>query len=244
MSTSTFPFLSLPRELRNEIYKHLLTGTYNNNDVPKRTDFQTTLSTRRRAVRTLPPQHRYPHPQLAILLVSKSIHEESKYILYRCGTFAFEVFKTYDMLNQRSLKETAYMQNVIIDVEVRDPVKITSHPRRSHWKNEVASEVISHFGAHSDSNMPRASCVVKIRLDALAYPLFDFRRIAKRFYDALGSLTGFRYVEVRITRASVRNTRRISRASEMGKYLKGKLGRMEEGIEEGCFCMIYHPQRG
>lgn len=210
-------------------------------------DSPTSLSISQRAVSILPPTYTYAYPRLAILLVSTFIHEDSKRILHRCGTFAFDLWKTYGMLKQSTLKEIAYMQHVTIDVDFRSSLQISSYPRSSHWKIEAASEVISHFGAHSDSDMPRASCVVKIRLDGWGYMLFGSSGKAKQFHDALGSLTGFRYVEVRMTRVRARDPYpkyRILRIIELGKYLEGKLGRMEEGIEEGYFCMRYHPQRG
>ena len=79
-----FRFLALPQEVRDYIYRDILTTTY-------LVDLHSAVVIlRARANGQIPPP---PHPasiRLAILQVSKSICHEAKRILYSLGTFRFK----------------------------------------------------------------------------------------------------------------------------------------------------------
>ena len=194
MPTSDFPFLSLPRELRDQIYKHLLTATYKH-FLPNTKGFQKSLSFGSRALKE--PQssrsHPYPYPRLAILLVSKSIHEEAKYILHKHATFVFNNLRSINSLPLAFLKDMKLIQNVVIELTAGYPY--WDHQSELH----AAIDLVNHFSLRLDSSPPRASCVVKCLFDADAFVHLMSSRNGD-FQLALAGLTGFRTVELEVIR--------------------------------------------
>ena len=83
-----FRFLSLPPELRDYIYRNVLTTTYLIESYPARLSLSAGAHDQLRSSQ---------HPtttRLAILQVSKLIHHEAKQILYGLSTFRFEFSST------------------------------------------------------------------------------------------------------------------------------------------------------
>ncbi|KAI9724553.1 MAG: hypothetical protein M1812_000621 [Candelaria pacifica] len=74
-----FPFLKLPAELRNQVYRHLLDKITLYPPIGKRSDF--------RRLSPYRPGHPSPRLETAILATNRHVHDEAAHILYGCQLF-------------------------------------------------------------------------------------------------------------------------------------------------------------
>lgn len=214
--TSTFPFLSLPQELRDRVYDSHLSATYNH-CLPDSSKLW-----------VFPFIRKTPHFQglqerhfggLAILLVSKSVHEEAKLILYKCGTFFFNVPQAIAAL-RHSLLSTADLQNIIIDLDF-DIIFSSLH-------SQDATDLVKHF-AQQNSTLTRRSCEVQFRFVSETDFLLGEMGEVKALKDAIGELKGFRTALVKVARSRWKLRKMMEHVlpfdEELGTYWEGPLGK-------------------
>lgn len=236
MPTSTFPFLLLPQELRDQIYQHHLSATYNHYQ-PQSFIHRTSPSISQIPHHETPQQRQYG--RLALLQVSKSVHEEAKLVFYKRGIFQFNVPHAITSL-RHSLLDPATLSNIIIDLDF-DAIFSAPH----YCENETA-DLIKHF-ARSKTTLTRSSCVVKIRAIWKEHLLLRWDGVAKAIRDAIGGLTEFKTVVVKLPYLFWEQEKMWGYVApfyeQLGTYLEGGLGKKEEGYDdEMWFCLRYCPQ--
>ncbi|CAD6568637.1 MAG: hypothetical protein ASARMPRED_001892 [Alectoria sarmentosa] len=250
MPISTFPFLSLPQELRDRVYEYDLSATYEH-CLPNLSKFPIPPSISKDPY--FEDLQRRQYGFLAILLVSNFVLEEAKLIFYKCGTFFFHV-RVKTPSPGHSLLNTANLQNIVIDIDLDGIFPLFSPSPCRDGRAKHATALVKHF-AQSNTTPARASFVVKVEgiwnVSFLSgYEMGE----AKAFVDAIGGLTGFKTVSVKFDQLAWGPDRSDTSWSEaivphhemVGVYLEGSLGRTEAewNDEELCFCMTFHPRHG
>lgn len=250
MPTSTFPFLSLPQELRDRVYEYGLSATYEH-CLPNLSKIPTFPSTSKNSYLEELQQRQYGF--LAILLVSKFVHEEAKLMFYKCGTFAFHV-RVKTPPPGHSLLNTANLQNIVIEIDFYGVFPPFSPSPCRDGRAKHATALVKHF-AQSNTTPARASFVVKVEGTWNVCFLSGYEMgEAKAFMDAIGGLTGFKTVSVKFDRLAWGPDRSdtswsqaiVPHHEKVGAYLEGSLGRTEAewSDEELCFCLTFHPRQG
>ena len=176
--------LPLPRELRDCIYEYLLTRHVH------------VMNPGTQGVSSSAPLLR--QPKLAILLVSRPTYDEAKRVLYRHGHFHFSLFWAgLPPLFQgiRPIPGLEKMQAITIHVEPR----IGSGLGHDNTKViEYGTALINYF-AGLDSGVQRKRCVIDVGFYT-AWDLVDVAlEITDGFKDAIGRLTGFKAVKLKIS---------------------------------------------
>ena len=128
-------FMSLPREIRDQVYHYLLKTTYRVDTSPtvrynRRLEADGKYSPQDQTTRaTYKPLFVFEEPsnRLAILLVNKVIGEEAKEELYKSGTFLIKIFQENERWNWNSLgdhvRAIEYMENLEICLDVQSPTE-------------------------------------------------------------------------------------------------------------------------
>ena len=176
--------LPLPRELRDCVYEYLLTRKFYVM-IPRPQDVYSSV-----------PLLREPH--LAILIVSRSTYDEAKGVLYRYGRFQFSALMTgLPPLHQeiRRIPGLEILQDITIHVDHHEGCCL-GHDSTKVIKYGTA--LINYF-AGLDSGVQRKRCVIKVDF----FSSWDFLEVASEmmggFKDAVGRLTGFKAVELKIS---------------------------------------------
>lgn len=224
--------LSLPQEVRDLIYGLLLTTTFSVKN-PRAGEIPSSL-----------PLHQHPH--LAILHVSRSMYEEAKRSLYRLGHFRFHAFSAGSPpLHEgvEKLPALAFLQDVTINLDVGTAFSFDYEKPRF---GTVAAMLINHF-ARLDASVQRKRCVVEIDFVLDASFLIGLCSPAGYFKDALGCLTRFKTVEVKMGHLQMRLgggvEGMIPLYDALDKRLAKTLGEGKGRLEERRFCLEYHPRR-
>ena len=241
MPTSTFPFRSLPRELRDQIYEHHLSTTYIN----CRPNFSKLPDTSFAAHRETPQQRL--SGRLALLLVSKAVHAEVKPIFYKCGTFHFCAPLIITQL-RHSLRDTAHLQHILIELNFDAAF---SSPFYDQYE---AANLIKHFAQLKTPTLTtRSSCVVQIWAPLAEDLLLSWDVDPLPIIDAIGTLKGYETVVLKLPCGfwEQRVTGEVIKAvyENLGKYLERWLGKKEKGGDDVgdwgmWFCWRFHPREG
>ena len=224
--------LALPRELRDIIYGYVLAITVS------------VKSPRRGEISSYLPLHQ--HTRLAILNVSKSTYEEAKTFLYRHGHFRLNALSASSPPlheNVENIQDMKMLQDITIRLDFGTAFSL------GYDKFEfagVATMLIDRF-ARLDPGVQRKRCVVEIELVLDAECLLGHCNPAGHFKDALGRLTGFKTVKVKIGHLQMR----LGGGPEyvmpfyhaLGKRLARTLGKEQGRLEERRLCLMYHPRR-
>lgn len=176
-------FLSLPQELRDHIYEYLLATTFLVKN-PHAGEISSFL---------LLHQHTF----LAILRVSRLIHEEAKRVLYREGDFHFNAFSVRSPPLHEEIEhipDLTQLQDITLHLDT-GVAFLLGYDKLDLVRS--GTMLINHF-AKLDLGVPRKRCLVKIEFILDASFLFGPHKTAAEFKDALGCLTGFKTVEVRV----------------------------------------------
>ncbi|KAL9126825.1 MAG: hypothetical protein Q9175_007853 [Cornicularia normoerica] len=219
--------LSLPRELRDHIYKYLLTTTF-----LVETRFARDISS------SLPLR---PHTRLAILNVSRSTHEEAKRVLYKHGIFRFDAFSAdAPPLHEEigNVPAVTLLQDITLHFDTGTAFSIGHN-----WMGVVrsATMLINHF-AKLDPSARRTRIVVEVIAVFAAEAFLEPSKTAGDFKDALGHLAGFQTVEVKIGHVKMKRLEcMVPLYKALDEKLAMTLGNGEGGYEEGRFCLVYHP---
>ena len=230
--------LPLPRELRDCIYEYLLTRhVYVMNPRPQ-------------DVFSSAPLLR--QPELAILIVSRSTYDEAKRALYRHGHFHFSVLRAgLPPLPQeiRRIPGLEKVQEITINIDPR----IGSGLGYENTKViEYGTALINYF-AGLDSGIQRKSCVIEVSF----FTALDFLDVALEitdgFKDAIGRLTGFKAVKLKISyitelmgpRRRTLGPRQVlnTLCTSLDEMLALKLGKGEQMNGRKDHRWIYHPQQ-
>lgn len=227
--------LLLPQELRDQIYKDLLTTTTFLVENPRNGEILSYL-----------PLHQ--HTRLAILNVSRLIYEEAKRLLYRHGHFHLNAFTAGSPPLHEEIKnipDIRLLQDITINLDVGTAFSLGY--KKAKFAGS-ATMLISYL-ARLDPAFPGKRCVVVIELVLDASFLLGLVMTAGRFKDALGRLTAFRTVEVKIGHLRMRLGGDLDCMAPLYNALDERLAMTLGGGEKGCdeegrFCLVYHPRRG
>ena len=225
------PFLPLPRELRDQVYRYLLaTRFYVKNPRPGET------------FSTLPLLRSSRQP---ILNVSRSTYEEAKRVLYRYGHFHFNAVGNGEPPLHKGIAgipALEMLQDVTININARAGGYL------GHGNTEVvgfATKLINHFAALK-SNIPRKRCVVEIDF----FSAMDFVEVSSEitsdFKDAVGRLAGFENVELEVGYLhSYRNPGEllVSLCASLDEMLAMRLGKGKRVQGERYVRWVYYPGR-
>ncbi|CCD48140.1 hypothetical protein BcDW1_4927 [Botrytis cinerea BcDW1] len=154
----SLPFLSFPREVRDQIYKYALQAT--------REAFVGVRHIRMLSCDTFPDSTHYPFkpPTPGLLLVNKQIYEEAVQILYSCNNFSFHrPRELFDFQNQVGVYNCGLVRQMKISVVFGDesmytPVEYVApcdyENISSHWaKALLESRLMSNIvGMQVDAN--------------------------------------------------------------------------------------------
>ena len=230
--------LPLPRELRDCIYQYLLTSKFY------------VMIPRPQDVCSSAPLIR--QPELAILIVSRSTYDEAKRVLYRHGRFHLSALRTgLPPLHQeiRRIPGLENLQDIIIHVDPR----VGSGLGHGNTKViEYGTALINYF-AELDSGVQRKRCVIQVDF----FKAWDFLDVALEitdgFKDAIGRLTGFKAVKLKISyfnelmgpRRRLLGQRQVlnTLCTSLDEMLAMKLGKGKQvhGMKDHSW--IYHPQQ-
>ena len=230
--------LSLPKELRDHVYKYLLrTDTY----------FVRNIYAGGRAS-SLPLQV-FTRP--ALLDVSKSTRQEAKKALYRHGEFLFDAFLAlppppFDGIKDLPGIELLQKTTLNFDTGInpwysRYPMGVTTHTDAVG----SATKLIDHF-AKLDYSVPRTRFVVNLVAHSVIEDFLGAGDDAGNFKDALSRLTGFKKVDVKLSWEMDRPLSVFVLIQALDEKLAMTLGDgeidSEECFEGGRSCLVYHPQ--
>ncbi len=231
MSESRPPFLSLPRELRDHIYGYLLTTTF--------------LVKVPRTEEVTSPLQLHRHTNLGILNVSRSIHEEAKRVLYRYGHFRFDIFSANSPYLHRTINSTPAIANLHTIILRFGLGAACTQGYAQLGIDEFAAMHIRDF-AKLHLGAPHSYFVFEFR-SAFAFTyLMDSDMTSGDCKDALGQLTGFKTVVLRI-RHSERESGAgldymISQYNAFNEDLAKALGKGEGGCDGEGYRLVYHPR--
>lgn len=235
MPASIFPFLWLPQELRDYIYEALFFTIYNH---PRPGDpvYQICPSSGKVYIETV---EQCQSDRLAILQVSKSIHEEAKPIFYKYGTFRFE-FPKANTTFRPSFLNTVNLQNIIIDLDFRTIYS-------SRLGDKETANLVKHF-AQPETTLPRQSCTVRIHFtDGLEFA-WEWLEDSDALVDAVGGLTGFKTVSVKIAHLIWDREKEwpLTAYEDLWTRWEGTLGKRKEfGWDDAVWLsQTYHPWAG
>lgn len=208
--------LLLPQELRDQIYKDLLTTT-------------TFLVENPRNGEILP-------------------YEEAKRVLYRHGHFHLNAFTAGSPpLHEEieNIPDITLLQDITINLDVGTAFSLGYEKA----KFAGSATMLINYIARLDPAFPGKRCVVVIELVLDASFLLGLVMTAGRFKDALGRLTAFRTVEVKIGHLRMRLGGDLDCMAPLYNALDERLAMTLGGGEKGCdeegrFCLVYHPRRG
>ncbi|KAF7894144.1 hypothetical protein EAF00_007658 [Botryotinia globosa] len=154
----SLPFLSFPREVRDQIYRYALQAT--------REAFVGVRHIRMLSCDTFPDSTHYPFkpPTPGLLLVNKQIYEEAVQVLYSCNNFSFHrPRELFDFQNQVGVYNCGLVRQMKISVVFEDESKHTPSEYvapcdyeniPSHWaKALLESRLMSNIvGMQIDAN--------------------------------------------------------------------------------------------
>lgn len=233
MSEPRSTLLSLPQELRDHIYEYLLTTTFLVEN-PRPGEIPSSL-----------PLHQHTH--LAILHVSRSTYEEAMRVLYRHGHFRFNAFSAGSPpLHEafENMSAITLLQDITLRLDVGTAFSF------DYFKLQfagVATMLVNHI-AKLDPGVPRKRCVVEIEFVLDQAFLLGLFKTAGDFKDALGCLTGFNTVEVKLGHLKMRLggvvESMIPLYNALDERLATTLGEGKGRYKKGHFCLVYHPRRG
>ena len=230
--------LSLPKELRDHVYKYLLrTDTY----------FVRNIYAGGRAS-SLPLQV-FSRP--ALLDVSKSTRQEAKQALYRNGEFLFDAFFAQPPPPFDGIKDfpgIELLQKITLHFDTGIHPWYSRYPMGVTIRTDAvgcATKLIDHF-AKLDYGVPRTRFVVDLEARSLIKDFLGADDDAGNFKDALSRLTGFKKVEVKLFWDERRYPLSIfPLVEELDKNLTMTLGDgeidSEECFEGGRSCLVYRP---
>ena len=238
MSETKSAVLPLPRELRDCIYEYLLTRRFH------------VMNPRPQDVFSSAPLVR--QPELAILIVSRSTHDEAKRIMYKHGRFQISALRigsppiNLEVLRLPGLEQ---LQDIVIRV---DTFAGRHHGYEDSKVIECGTTMINHF-AKLDSSIPRKRC----KIDVNFFKALDLLDVALEmtdgFKDAVGRLTGFKTVHLKMSYISVLvgprtrllGPRRVLTwlCTWLDEMLALKLGKGEQVNERTEHSWVYHPQQ-
>lgn len=233
MTTLKSTFLSVPQEMRDHIYEFVFLTTTFLVKNPRTKEVSSSIQL-------------HPNTHLAILNVSRPIYEEAKRVLYRNGHFRFN-----NLVSDRPLLHEVIhsMPAITLLQDITLPIVILVGILDNLGSGEMATTLINSF-AELDPGVTRKRCVVEIEI--VRDPVARFWRRSNTAVDvtnALGRLTGFKTVEVKLGYSlhwgDGPGKRRVKSLREaLSESLTMKFGEAEKGSDERCFCWIYHPHRG
>ena len=239
MSETKSAVLPLPRELRDCIYEYLLTTRRFHVMNPRPQDVFSSAPLVRR-------------PELAILIVSRSTHDEAKRVMYKHGRFQISALRigsppiNLEVLRLPGLEQ---LQDIVIHV---DP-----HAGRHYGYEDTkvieCGTVMINFFAGLDSSIQRKRCKIQVRF-VRAWDLLDaVLEITDGFKDAVGRLTGFKTVQLKISyfdeligpRRRLSGPRRVlnTLCTSLDEMLALKLGKGEQVNGRTEHSWVYHPQQ-
>ena len=231
--------LSLPTELREQVYKYLLTTE---------TIFVRNIYAGGRAS-SLPLQV-FTRP--AILDVSKSTRREAKYALYRNGEFLFDAFLALPPPPFKGIKKfpgIELLQKITLHFDTGINARYSRYPRGVTTHTDAvgsATKLIDYF-AKLRYIVPRTRFVVNLIADSIIDDFLGDGDDAGRFKDALSRLTGFKKVGLKLSWDEMRYPLSVFRLVQaLDEKLAMTLGDgeidSEEGPEDGRCCLVYYPQ--
>ncbi len=230
MAEPRSPVLPLPLELRDLIYRYLLTETF----------MVKLLSVEKGAF--LPLQQ---HARLAILNVSKSTYQEAKMVLCKQGHFRFDDFavSSLSLPEIRSIKGLEMLQDITIHIGVLGSMSFRHrNDGLPEWKNML----IKYF-ASLESKVPRKRCVIEVDFSTEMGYVLKMVETIQTFRNTLSRLTGFRVVELKtgyLQMGGLLIDSPIALCNLLDKKLGMTLGEAKRFYAEGHISLIYHPQEG
>ncbi len=232
MSKRRSPFLSLPRELRDHIYGYLLTTTFLVK-VPRTGEVPSPLQLHR-------------HANLGILNVSRSTHEEAKRVLYRYGHFRFDMFSADSPYLHRTINSTpaiADLHSIILHFDLGGALM---QGYTNLEVDEFAPMLLRDF-AKLHPGVPRSRCVVEFECRHSLLDLLDSSKTPEDFKDALGQLTGFKTVALKIKHRELEWGMgfgyMIPQYNALNEDLARSLGKGEGGCDGEGYRLVYHPRK-
>ena len=232
MSEPKSPFLSLPRELRDHIYGYVLTTTFlvkvpGTGEVPS-------------------PLQLHQHSNLGILSVSRSTHEEAKRVLYRYGHFRFDIFSAdlpslHEKIN--STPAIADLRSIILHFDL-DGALMQGYTMLE--VDKFAPMLLRDF-AKLHPDVPRSRCVVEFECRFSLTDLLDSYKTPGDFKNALGQLTGFKTVVLKIKHRELQWGMgfgyMIPQYNALNEDLARTLGKGEGGCDGEGYRLVYHPRK-
>lgn len=253
-------FMSIPRELRDQIYSYLLVSTFRVNTSPSM-----------RYCQPLEPNGAYHEPdpiyesteaplytfempsnRIAILQVNKAISEEAKETLYKHSTFVFDINGSEQSFKLKfdHLKALDSMQRIGISLDLKQAGQIPG------WNGlaagvetiEAVTCLLYHFVEYP---VNRDTCIINILYDSSVQFLIN------DFWHILACPVAFRTVEFRIEHPwtyqrkccfgpslgwSIEHSS-LPNFHQLDQYLRPEFGPGECGYDgNSVFIMRYHPR--
>lgn len=196
---SNVNFTSLPREIRGQVYSHVLTSVYRVDTSPSLMYTQPLEKDRAFAKKNLryqpasTPSHSFGRPsdRLGILRVNKAIGEEAREILYRNGAFVFHMLPLADLsllaFDFTHLRAVEWMRDLELRLDIRP-----RYPTVARNAVSTADRLLLQLAVNKGA---RGICTIKI-LHGMTCELPPL--LLKGFPHSLHALTNFGTVEVRI----------------------------------------------
>ena len=240
-------FMSLPRELRDQIYSCLLVSKYQVDISPTMRYGQPLEANGSYSAYTpefsaiSEPLFTFEKPSncVAILLVNKAISQEAKEEFYKHSTFVFRIGSSIGpcSIDFRHIKAMHWMQRIEIIVDLQEATK-------NSYEEEKAAVDSAHrllLELHS-SRIKRRSCVVEVRYTS------GIVRVMLRLLQVLTS-PSYKDFELRIAHPFSPNPllRHVVDSQNdfllwLDQHIEPHLGPGECGYDENrVFVMKYHP---
>ena len=176
--------------------------------------------------------------------MSRSIHEEARRVLYRHGHFRFDAFSA----GSRPLDEViecisvfSGLQSITLRLDVNVAISL-GHSKEKFFRSAT---MLTNYLARLVFHGPPRRCVVDIEVGEYIAFVFGESHITKEFIHALGSLTGFKTVEVKVGVSKMEERRwLLAYCAALDERLEMTLGKGEPWhlSERGVFILSYHPR--
>ena len=193
--------MSLPRELRDEVYKHLLTATYRIDTSPSARYVQALEAdgayNDHTSIYQATPEPLFdfekPSDRLGILAVNEFIAEEAKEVLYKSSTYVFHIGSGTGLTGREflNLKAIESMQNVEIYLAFGPIARLDTKSVPTALTTTL--ELLHILGG---DQVNRNTCDI----DILWAP--DSIETLRLLSPALGRLSGFQHLKIKIQDAS------------------------------------------
>ena len=190
-------FMSLPRELRDQIYRHLVVSIYRVNTSPsmrynRPLEADGAFNPKEAYYRaTSAPLFSFERPsdRIAILQVSRVVGEEAREELYRSSTFVFNIGSSigHSMIDFSHLGALHMMQHIHIYANLK--ATADSGPVVDFDAFDSSIKLLRHFAGNT---IKRDTCIIHYLYQRPKDPLIPI------MLSTLRSLTGFKNVELRV----------------------------------------------